>query len=129
MIEANPRQREVLNANAAPIPTLQLLQIAVELADLTPAAGERGALSRRDGGLRPRRSRISLTSPPNARAFPRRSRRWARTSERTSNKLANPDFVARAPEEVVEENRERLADAESARAKLQSALERLESVS
>jgi valyl-tRNA synthetase len=40
-------------------------------------------------------------------------------------KLDNPDFIARAPEEVVEENRERLADAEAAKAKLQAALKRL----
>jgi valyl-tRNA synthetase len=36
--------------------------------------------------------------------------------------------VARAPEEVVEENRERLAAAEAAKAKLQAALARLEAV-
>jgi valyl-tRNA synthetase len=46
-------------------------------------------------------------------------------AERTAKKLANPDFVARAPEEVVEENRERLADAEAAIAKLEAALGRL----
>ena len=45
--------------------------------------------------------------------------------EKTSKKLANPDFVARAPEEVVEENRERLAEAEAAKAKLEGALARL----
>jgi valyl-tRNA synthetase len=45
--------------------------------------------------------------------------------ERTEKKLANPDFVARAPEEVVEENRERLEEAQAARAKLQAALDRL----
>ena len=39
--------------------------------------------------------------------------------------LANADFVARAPEEVVEENRERLADAEASKAKLEAALARL----
>ncbi|WP_293676964.1 valine--tRNA ligase [uncultured Phenylobacterium sp.] len=44
---------------------------------------------------------------------------------KTAGKLANPDFVARAPEEVVEENRERLADAEAAKAKLEGALARL----
>ena len=49
--------------------------------------------------------------------------------DRTAKKLANADFVARAPEEVVEENRERLADAESARARLEGALERLAGVS
>jgi valyl-tRNA synthetase len=49
--------------------------------------------------------------------------------ERTAKKLASPDFVARAPEEVVEENRERLAEAESAKTRLQGALERLAGVS
>jgi valyl-tRNA synthetase len=49
-------------------------------------------------------------------------------SDRTARKLANADFLARAPEEVVEENRARLAGAEAGRAKLQAALARLESV-
>jgi valyl-tRNA synthetase len=49
-------------------------------------------------------------------------------AERTRKKLDNPDFVARAPEEVVEENRERLAEAEEAVAKLKAALERLQAV-
>ena len=48
--------------------------------------------------------------------------------ERTAKKLNNPDFVARAPEEVVEENRERLAEAQAAKAKLEAALERLSGV-
>jgi valyl-tRNA synthetase len=48
--------------------------------------------------------------------------------DKTSKKLGNPDFVARAPEEVVEENRERLADAEAAKAKLEGALARLGAV-
>ena len=45
--------------------------------------------------------------------------------ERTARKLDNADFIARAPEDVVEENRERLADAEAAKAKLEAALSRL----
>src|SRR6185369_16444405 len=48
--------------------------------------------------------------------------------ERTARKLDNADFIARAPEEVVEENRERLADAEAAKAKLEAALSRLTAV-
>ena len=40
-------------------------------------------------------------------------------------KLANAAFLAKAPEEVVAENRERRADAEGVRDKLQSALDRL----
>jgi valyl-tRNA synthetase len=49
-------------------------------------------------------------------------------ADRTRKKLDNPDFVKRAPEEVVEENRERLAEAEAARDKLRVALSRLASV-
>lgn len=37
-------------------------------------------------------------------------------------KLGNPDFIARAKEEVIEENRERLEEATARRAKLQDAL-------
>ena len=48
--------------------------------------------------------------------------------EKVGKKLGNPDFLARAKEEVIEENRERLADAEAAKAKLEAALSRLESV-
>ena len=47
---------------------------------------------------------------------------------RTRKKLDNPDFVARAPEEVVEENRERLAEALAAQAKLEIALRRIETL-
>jgi valyl-tRNA synthetase len=48
--------------------------------------------------------------------------------DKTARKLGNPDFVARAPEEVVEENRERMAEAENAKARLEAALGRLEAV-
>jgi len=52
----------------------------------------------------------------------------AQDIDRTAKKLANADFVSRAPEEVVEENRARLAEAQAAKAKLESALSRLETV-
>jgi valyl-tRNA synthetase len=45
---------------------------------------------------------------------------------KTEAKLGNADFVAKAPEEVVEENRERLEDAKNARAKLSDSLAQLE---
>jgi len=48
--------------------------------------------------------------------------------ERVNKKLGNPDFLAKAREEVIEENREKLAEAEAAKAKLEAALGRLESV-
>jgi valyl-tRNA synthetase len=40
-------------------------------------------------------------------------------------KLGNAQFIARAPEEVVEEQRERRTQAEQTRARLSTALERL----
>ena len=49
-------------------------------------------------------------------------------AEKTRKKLDNADFVARAPEAVIEENRGRLAEAETALAKLKAALQRLEAV-
>jgi len=48
--------------------------------------------------------------------------------ERVNRKLGNPDFLAKAKEEVIEENREKLAEAQAARAKLEAALGRLASV-
>jgi valyl-tRNA synthetase len=51
--------------------------------------------------------------------------RAAGEAEKVQKKLANPDFVARAKEEVVEENRERLTAAESEIARLDAALARI----
>jgi valyl-tRNA synthetase len=48
--------------------------------------------------------------------------------DKTAKKLDNPDFLARAKEEVVAENRERLAEAQAAKAKLEAALARLAAV-
>jgi len=48
--------------------------------------------------------------------------------DRTAKKLANADFISRAPEEVVEENRERLAEAQNARTRLEAAKARLDAL-
>jgi valyl-tRNA synthetase len=45
--------------------------------------------------------------------------------EKTNKKLSNEKFIAKAPEEVIAENRERLADEQRKMEKLQAALERL----
>ena len=45
--------------------------------------------------------------------------------DRVDKKLGNADFMARAPEEVVDEQREKRAEAEDRRAKIVEALERL----
>jgi valyl-tRNA synthetase len=49
-------------------------------------------------------------------------------ADRVNKKLGNADFVSRAPESVIAENREKLAEAEAAKAKLEAAFARLESV-
>jgi valyl-tRNA synthetase len=46
-------------------------------------------------------------------------------AKKINQKLGNADFVSRAPEEVVAENRERLDAAQSEIARLQAALDRL----
>ncbi len=46
-------------------------------------------------------------------------------AEKTAKKLGNADFIARAPDDVVEENRERLAAAEAEMARLDAALLRI----
>jgi valyl-tRNA synthetase len=48
--------------------------------------------------------------------------------DKTARKLGNADFIGRAPPEVVEENRDRLAAAEQAKARLEAILARLETV-
>jgi valyl-tRNA synthetase len=45
--------------------------------------------------------------------------------DRVDKKLTNADFMARAPEEVVDEQREKRAEAEDRRVKINEALERL----
>jgi valyl-tRNA synthetase len=51
--------------------------------------------------------------------------RAAGEAEKVEKKLANPEFVARAKEEVVEENRDRLRTAQSEIARLEAALARI----
>jgi valyl-tRNA synthetase len=48
--------------------------------------------------------------------------------ERTAKKLDNPDFIARAREDVVQENRDRLLESEAAKAKLEAAMTRLSAI-
>jgi valyl-tRNA synthetase len=48
--------------------------------------------------------------------------------EKIDARFANEQFMAKAPEEVVEENRERRAEAEAAADKLRLALRRLDAV-
>ncbi|HEX7885176.1 MAG TPA: valine--tRNA ligase, partial [Phenylobacterium sp.] len=124
VVEATEAQRGVLWANAAQI--AQLLRIssvqpvesapagsipfvvggatfALPVAEFIDLTAERGRLSKEVGSLTGEIAKIS-------------------------GKLGNADFVSRAPEEVVEENRERLAEAQATKSKLQEALARLTAV-
>ncbi|MFN3514146.1 MAG: valine--tRNA ligase [Phenylobacterium sp.] len=124
VIEASDAQQRVLETNAAVIAqTLRVSEVrfeaqapegaipyvvegatlALPVAEFIDLAAERARLAKEIGAL-------------------------SSDIDRTAKKLANADFVARAPEEVVEENRERLAEAETAKAKLEGALARLEAV-
>ena len=51
--------------------------------------------------------------------------RTAGDARKIAQKLENADFVRRAPEDVVEENRERLATAQAEIARLEAALQRI----
>ena len=48
--------------------------------------------------------------------------------QRVARKLDNAEFMAKAPESVIQENQEKRAEAEAAKAKMTSALARLASV-
>jgi valyl-tRNA synthetase len=124
VVETTPAQRAIIEASAPLI--LQLLRVseitftdtapdgsipfvvegatfALPVAEFIDLAAERARLTKDVGGLTGEIAKLS-------------------------GKLNNADFVARAPEEVVEENRERLAEAQDAKAKLESALKRLQAV-
>ncbi len=122
--EAGPRERRILEANTAAIGQL----LRVDGLRFEAAA---------DGGAVPYLAEGASFALPVAEFIDLAAERARLTKEvaalagdidRTARKLANPDFVARAPEEVVDENRERLAEAEAARERLSAALQRLEAV-
>jgi valyl-tRNA synthetase len=125
VVDATPRQREILGASAALVGRLLRVSevrfvdtvpvgaipyvvdgatLALPVAEFIDIAAERARLAKEVASL-------------------------ASDIDRTAKKLANADFVARAPEEVVDENRERLAEAETAKSKLEGALARLGAVS
>ena len=121
VVEASAAQREVLAANAPLI--AQLLRVAeVRFESAVPegaipyvVAGATLALPVAEFiDLAAERARLSKEVASLGSEI-----------DKLAKKLGNPDFVARAPEEVVEENRERLAEAETAKAKLEAALGRL----
>jgi valyl-tRNA synthetase len=119
--EAGPRERRVLAENAEAIrQMLRVSELRFDAADAgaVPFLAEGASLAL------PVAEFIDLATEK-ARLVKEIAALTAEI-DRITKKLANTDFVARAPEEVVEENRERLAEAESARTRLSAALKRLE---
>jgi valyl-tRNA synthetase len=98
------RVSEITYATASPASSAQMLvrglTVAMPLEGAIDFAAERARLTKEIGKLEGETKKIEA-------------------------KLGNPDFLARAKEEVVEENRERLEDANTKIAKMRSALERL----
>ncbi len=94
-------------ADSAPAGAVQLLVrggvAALPIADVVDLGAERTRLSKEIGKI-------------------------ADEIDKIDKKLGNPDFLARAKEEVVEEQRERREEAEARRIKLSDALERLKVV-
>jgi valyl-tRNA synthetase len=124
VVDATQAQRKVLQ-DAAPL-IMQMLRVGeVSVADAPPA----GAIPYVVEG-----ATLALPVAEYIDVAAERARlgkevgNLAADIDRTARKLANADFVARAPEEVVEENRDRLAEAQAAKAKLEAALHRLTAV-
>jgi valyl-tRNA synthetase len=124
LVGASAVTRERLARHRVLIERLARLS-SIELADAPPAGAVQFVVGEATGAL-PIAELIDVTGE--RVRLSKEIAALAADAEKTAKKLANPDFVARAPEDVVEENRERLAEAEAARAKLQGALERLERI-
>jgi len=125
VIEASEAQRKVFAANAASISqTLRVAGIKFE------ASAPQGAITFVVSGATLALPVAEFVNFENERArLTKELDSLAADIDRTAKKLGNPDFVARAKEEVVEETRAKLAEAESAKAKLEAALIRLAALS
>ncbi|HLK24719.1 MAG TPA: class I tRNA ligase family protein, partial [Caulobacteraceae bacterium] len=124
LVGASAVTRERLKRYGVQIRRLARLS-SIELADAAPAGAVQFVAGEATGAI----AIAGLVDVASERArLAKEIAALTADADKTARKLANADFVARAPEEVVEENRERLAEAQAARAKLEGALQRLESV-
>jgi valyl-tRNA synthetase len=121
IVEADPAQRAALIRNSAVIAhTLRAAPIE------EAAAMPRGAVPLVVGGVTLALEVGDLIDLPTERArLTKEIAAHAIDIDRTARKLGNAEFVAKAPEDVVEENRARLAAAEDAKARLEEMVERL----
>jgi valyl-tRNA synthetase len=124
VVEASEDQRRIL-ADSAPLIARLLRVEAVEFVDAAPDGAIPYVVAGATLAL-PVAAFIDLTAE-RAR-LGKEVASLASDIEHTAKKLNNPDFISRAPEEVIEENRDRLAEAQTTKTKLESALARLGAV-
>ena len=122
VVDASPEAKRILQANAAVIG--QMLRVSSVRDEPNPGPGALPFVAEGVTLALPladvidlAAEKVRLTKEIDALAL---------DADRTRKKLDNADFVKRAPEAVVQQNRERLAEAEAALAKLQAALSRLQ---
>jgi valyl-tRNA synthetase len=124
IVEASAEQKEILAANAALIAhTLRAGRLRIEKtipADAVAFVADGATFAMPIGGL------IDIAAEKTR--LRREMDVQASDIERTLRKLANADFIAKAPAEVVEENRKRLAEAENTKSRLGVAHSRLEAL-
>ncbi len=122
--EATPAQRQALEANAAVLG--HTLRIGAMMFD---AVAPDGSVAFVAGGVTLALDVRSVIDLPAERArLTKEIATHGADIDRTAKKLANADFIGRAPPDVVAENRERLATAEQTRSRLQAILAKLEGV-
>ena len=124
IIEASPEQRDVL-ARSAPVICQTLRVASVQAVDRAPDGAIPFVV---DGATLALPVAAFIDLAAERARLTKEIATLASDVERTAKKLDNADFVARAPEEVVEENRERMAEAQAAKGKLEAALQRLAGV-
>jgi valyl-tRNA synthetase len=124
LVGAGPATRQRLARNRDRLCTLARLD-SVREADAAPAGAAQFAIGDAVGAL-------SIAEFIDLAAERARLSKAVATLDgdiaRVVKKLDNPDFMARAPEAVVAENRAKLAEAEADKVKIEAALARLASV-
>ena len=122
VVDASAEVRRIFEANSAIIETM--LRVDAISFVTAPSAGAVPFIEGADTYALPVAEHIDIAAEKVRLAKEVAAR--ASDIAHVMKKLGNPDFLARAKEEVIEENRERLEEAEAAKAKLEAALTRLE---
>jgi valyl-tRNA synthetase len=122
VIEADARQREILGRNAEVV--RHLLRLAAVRFEAAAPAGAVAFVAEGAAFALPVAEFVDLAAERTR--LTKEIAQHASDIEHSNRKLGNVDFVSRAPPEVIEESRERLAEAQSAKARLEGVLEKLE---